>query len=194
MNTAEILHERFNPHSDQTSPVRVKGFTRERLAMLFAELGFTRGAEIGVAEGIYSEVLCLHIPDLELLCVDLWSRYAKKGNADQERCFGITQKRLAAYPAVQYIRKASMDALADVRDGSLDFVYIDADHRFDFVMRDVIEWSKKVRPGGIVAGHDYYHFKASGVVEAVNAYTFAHQIHEWFIDDQREQSFFWVKG
>lgn len=189
MNT---LHDRFNPRFDQTSPVRVKGFTREQLAMLFGELGFTRAAEIGVAEGIYSEVLCKHIPNLKLLCVDLWSRYAKKGNIDQEKCFDITQRRLAPYP-VEYIRKPSMDALADVKDGSLDFVYIDADHRFDFVMRDVIEWSKKVRSGGIVAGHDYYHFKGSGVVEAVNAYTFAHQIHEWFIDDQREQSFFWVK-
>jgi predicted O-methyltransferase YrrM len=191
-NTAEILHERFSPHSDQTSPVRIKGYTRQNLAQLFAGLGFVRGAEIGVAEGIYSEVLCQNIPNLKLLCVDLWSRYAKKGNSDQERCFAITQRRLAPYP-VEYIRKPSMDALADVQDGSLDFVYIDADHRFDFVMRDVIEWSKKVRPGGIVAGHDYYHFKKSGVVEAVDAYTFAHQIHEWFIDDQREPSFFWVK-
>jgi hypothetical protein len=75
----------------------------------------------------------------------------------------------------------------------LDFVYIDGNHCFDFVMQDLIEWNKKVRKGGVISGHDYYRFKGAGVVNAVDAYTVAHQIHEWFLDDQRETSFFWAK-
>ena len=77
---------------------------------------------------------------------------------------------------------------------SLDFVYIDGNHHFDFVMQDIIEWSKKVRAGGVVSGHDYYRFRNAGVVDAVNTYTHAHQIWEWFITDEpKEKSFFWAK-
>lgn len=192
MNTTiEILHNRFNPHYDHIPPVRVKGLTRERLAMLFGELGLRVGAEVGVAEGIYSKVLCLHIPDIELYCVDIWSRYSKKGENDQARALALAHEKLDVYGA-RFIRKPSAEAVRDFADASLDFVYIDGDHSFDFVMQDLILWSAKVKPGGVIAGHDYYRFKGAGVVDAVNAYTHAHQIHEWYLDDQRETSFFWA--
>lgn len=192
MSTAEILHNRFNPKDDWIAPVRVKGLTRERLAMLFGELGLRRGAEIGVAEGIYSKVLCLHIPNIELYCVDIWRRYEKKNDENQQHALRLAHEKLDPYGAV-FIQKPSMDAVRDFKDHSLDFVYIDGDHRFDYVMQDLIEWSKKIRPGGIIAGHDYYRFRGAGVVLAVDTYTHAHNIHEWYLDDQRESSFFWVK-
>jgi hypothetical protein len=73
-------------------------------------------------------------------------------------------------------------------------VYIDANHDFDSVMMDLILWSRKVRSGGIVAGHDYDRSHMKGVVPAVDAYTKAHGIQEWFITDQkREASFIWMK-
>jgi len=61
-------------------------------------------------------------------------------------------------------------------------------------MQDLIEWGKRVRQDGIISGHDYYRFRWAGVVDAVDAYTRAHQVNEWFIDDMRETSFFWVKN
>lgn len=197
MNTKAFLHERFNPRSDQIPPVRIKGFTREKLAMLFGELGFRTGAEIGVAEGIYSKVLCLHIPNIELFCVDLWDTYYRdatklKDRAMQERCLELAHAKLDPYGAT-FIRKPSVEGAKEIPDQSLDFVYLDGDHAFDFVMQDLIVWAKKVKPGGIIAGHDYYRFRGAGVVDAVNAYTQAHQVHEWFVDDQRETSFFWAK-
>ena len=86
-----------------------------------------------------------------------------------------------------------MEAAREVPDESLDFVYIDADHRFDYVMEDIITWSRKVRPGGIVSGHDYFRFRNTGVVPAVDVYTHCNYISEWFITDEKEASFFWVK-
>jgi hypothetical protein len=52
----------------------------------------------------------------------------------------------------------------DFDDESLDFVYIDANHRPDFVREDIREWTKKVKKGGIVSGHDY-HGDVAGVVD-----------------------------
>jgi hypothetical protein len=87
-----------------------------------------------------------------------------------------------------------MDAVRDIELESLDFVYIDGNHSFDYVMQDLIEWSKRVRRGGIVSGHDYYHFRNAGVVEAVDVYTHCHGIKEWFLtNEQKSKSFFWVK-
>lgn len=194
--TAEFLHQRFNRHSDQIPPVRIKGFTRERLAMLMGELGFTTGAEVGVAEGIFSKTLCLHIPNLKLYCVDPWAKYFRgetplKDLAEQERCLTLAHEKLDPYGAI-FIRQPSVEGAKEIPDHSLDFVYIDGDHAFDYVMQDLIVWSRKVKPGGIVALHDYYRFRGSGVVNAVDAYTTAHQIGEWFLDDQRETTAFWT--
>lgn len=201
MTTHEILHARFNPRADQIPPVRIKGFTRERLAMLLGELGFAHGAEIGVAEGIYSKVLCTHIPNIHLTCVDLWDAYERgdewhrvrmKNRDEQERCLALAHAKLDEYHC-EFIRKSSIDAAREIADASLDFVYIDGNHSFDYVMQDVIAWSGKVRSGGIVALHDFYRFRGAGVVDAVEAYTHAHQIHEWFMDDQREPSVWWAR-
>ena len=195
-STKDLLHAKFNPRSDQIPPIRIKAFQRKHLAELFNELNFKVGAEVGVAEALYSVVLCEKNPGLHLYAVDLWDTYFMdsrklKNREMQDKCWEISHRRLAPYN-VTYIRKPSVEGAKDIEDGSLDFVYIDADHTFDFVMQDLIVWAKKVRRGGIIAGHDYYRFRGAGVVDAVNTYTHAHQVQEWFVCDERETSFFWV--
>jgi len=149
-------------------------------------LGLKRGAEIGVKAGEHAEVMCQNIENIELLCVDSWHT-GLEGN--QQR----TANRMAPYNAT-LIKKISTEAARDVPYGSLDFVYIDANHNFDFVMEDLITWGRKVRPGGMIAGHDYDRAHLKGVVPAVDTYTKYHGINEWFITDQkREASFFWIK-
>ena len=190
--------------------VEEKGFvhmkSKYQLLSYFKELGFKVGAEIGVSQGHFSEAMLQEIPGLKLYCVDVWKAYRGNrwmpptGRADVY--YEIAKKRLAPYNAI-LIRKFSMDALADIPDGSLDFVYIDANHAFDYVMEDLINWSRKVKVGGIISGDDYYHFKKAGVVEAVDAYTKAHGIIFQLTDPlsekiqdrgcQEQPSFWWIK-
>lgn len=201
MSTTEFLHKRFNRRWSQIPPVRIRKFTRADMALMFAELGFKRGAEVGVADGQNSLTLCQSIPDLELYCVDPWIVYGqnKFAHDNQDRMLEVAHERLDTFGA-HFMQAMSMDAVREFEDGSLDFVYIDGNHAFDFVMQDLIEWSKKVRPGGIVSGHDYYRFRNAGVVDAVDAYVKAHQPDvaprqfEWFLTDEpKEKSFFWAK-
>ena len=49
-------------------------------------------------------------------------------------------------------------------DNSLDFVFIDASHKYIDVKEDIINWLPKVRKGGILAGDD---FSWSGVRRAL---------------------------
>lgn len=52
-------------------------------------------------------------------------------------------------------------------DASLDFVFIDADHSYAAVSRDIDAWIPKVKKGGIIAGHDYCNWPGFGVIQAV---------------------------
>lgn len=86
-----------------------------------------------------------------------------------------TRAILAPYKAT-VIKKDSIEAAKDVADGSLDFVFIDADHSHKSVKEDITAWAEKVKKGGIVSGHDYYVFPSGnrGVIDAVDEYTKAH--------------------
>lgn len=53
------------------------------------------------------------------------------------------------------MRMESVEAASTFVDGSIDFVFIDADHRYDWVRSDIDAWWPKVKPGGVLAGHDY---------------------------------------
>ena len=179
---------------------------RTELAKYFASLGFKVGAEIGVCSGYYSEVLMNNIPGLKLYCVDSWDKYMMyKKFADREAhqsYFEHAVKKLAPYNC-EIIREYSMDAVKRFDDESLDFVYIDANHAYDFVKEDIREWAKKVRIGGIVSGHDYYVTRQGnrGVVDAVDEYIKEHGYEfnrtRWErtnpYKDDRQPSWFFVK-
>ena len=183
------LLDRWYERSQQIAPVRIPRLTRRRLVQYFAEAGYVKGAEIGVDRGRFSEYMLTCNPELHLLCVDPW-RWKLRG----ESRYQSTVRRMAAFgERVTIIRQDSFDAVREVPDESLDFVYIDGDHTFDYVMTDLIWWANKVRLGGVVSGHDYYRFRAGGVVPAVDAYTREHGISRWFLTDEKEASFFWLK-
>ena len=142
---------------------------RIELAKHFAALGFTTGAEIGVCHGRYSEILCRTNPKMKLLAVDNWRRNST------HRSYAIAYRRLKDLN-VTIDRRSSMDAVGDVADESLDFVFIDADHKYTSVCDDIREWAKKVRIGGIVSGLDYYITRGQnmGVINAVDEYVAEH--------------------
>lgn len=181
----------------------IKLENRIELAKYFNKLGFKKGAEIGVASGRYSEILCRNIPDLELYCVDPWKPYKgnrRGGGANKHSTnYQKAVTRLSNYN-VKFLQMLSMEAVGKIPDGYLDFVFIDGNHSFDYIMRDLIEWSKKVKKGGIISGHDYYKFRYAGIVEAVNAYTNAHKLTlnviDWWPQSGKDDSkpcFWWVK-
>lgn len=53
------------------------------------------------------------------------------------------------------------------KDQYFDFIYIDGAHDYDSVLRDIQTFLPKLKPGGIIAGHDY-HEVWPGVMNAVD--------------------------
>lgn len=207
LTTQQYIIKKYSLDLEQTSPINIADVGRVDLACLFSELGFKKGVEIGTEQGVYAEILCKTNPKLHLYCVDPWKVY--EGNLGYH--IGVTQqqfdlfykeskKRLSSHKAT-LIRKMSTSAVKRFRDDSLDFVYIDGNHRLEYVISDIAEWTKKVRPGGIVAGHDYIKYKHqhfSHIVEAVIAYNESYRRGlPWFILDSKKgdkfRSWFFIK-
>lgn len=65
------------------------------------------------------------------------------------------------------IQGNSAESARHFADGSVDFVFIDADHTYEAVKLDLAAWLPKVKPGGIIAGHDY-NYPHTGCVRAVD--------------------------
>lgn len=175
---------------------------RDDLPEFFKEMGFKVGAEIGVYKGGYSETLCK--AGLKLYSIDPWF-YPDLPfkNRGEEINYKRTQSRLAPYDCA-VIRKTSMEAVKDFANDSLDFVYIDGNHDFMHTTEDIWEWSKKVKRGGIISGHDYIISGGDCHVKYVlDAYTKALKIEKWYILGERfasngekrdkERSWFWIK-
>ena len=174
---------------------------RIALAEHFATLGFTKGAEVGVFGGYYSEVLCKAMPGLDLTCVDIWG-WGKYQRAEDE-CLA----RLKPYN-VKIIKKYSVEAAQDIADESLDFVYIDAAHDYENVLKDLEAWTPKVRIGGIVSGDDFYQGNSGGMGVMGAVTDFANDIRRknfydikltnWDLDnpvrDDRQPQFYFVRN
>jgi predicted O-methyltransferase YrrM len=188
MNTLEYVYQRCAVRGrDKKDPCRLIKFTRDQMAVMFHELGFRRGAEIGVHLGAYSKVLCDSIPGVELHSIDVW---------DLEDVYRQAMKTLWPYSNCRLIRVPSLDAANLYADESFDFIYIDANHHYEHIKADIEAWAPKVRKGGIVSGHDYHNLKPHRcqVIKAVDEYTAKYKIDPWFVvAGDRESSWFWVK-
>ena len=188
MSTLRLLADWLSLDLEAHSPIEIPNIGRDGLAVLFARLGYTKGAEIGVEQGLYAETLCKANPDLRLYAIDAWRAYrGYRDHVSQDKLDGFyrnTIQRLLPYDC-EIIREFSVDAVKQTPDDSLDFVYIDGNHELPFVINDIIEWSKKVRRGGIVSGHDYYQSSRfdtkNHTVYAVDAYARSYRITPWFL-------------
>lgn len=65
------------------------------------------------------------------------------------------------------IQMTSIEAAQLYDDNSLDFVFLDADHRYKFVIEDLKAWWPKIKSGKVFAGHDY---DWPGVKQAVDEF------------------------
>lgn len=170
-------------------PAEIPDCSRDDLPAFFVDMGYKVGAEIGVDKGEFSVKFCK--AGLKLSAIDPWKYDADyKDRHSQERLdsfYEQTKLLLNPYPDSSIIRKTSMEAVNDFADGSLDFVYLDGNHQLKYVVEDLVEWSKKIKIGGCISGHDYIHTKprtAAGichVIYAVNAYTEAYKIPNWYL-------------
>lgn len=141
------------------------------------------GIEIGVAKGHLSQQLLLHDPNLFLYLVDPWApqdsaayratedNYAFFDAAFLEKLYQLTLHNLSLFEARYEIRRqTSLEAANGFPNEYADFVFIDADHSYEATKEDCWAWWPKVKPRGLLCGHDYRTDKKFGVIQAVDEF------------------------
>jgi hypothetical protein len=144
--------------------------------------------EVGVLHGWFSRRTLLSYQGLtHLTLVDLWAQQpasvyggdsANVNNSLQEiRYQKVLRDVVTPYRhCVSVLRMLSTDAARHFADDSLAFVYLDANHYYEHVMRDIQAYWPKVMPGGMLAGHDFGDVYNFGVQRAVTQFARAHRL------------------
>jgi len=152
--------------------------TGENLISLFKKLGYKTGAEIGVWRGDLSKHLLENLEG-HIYLVDPWQ--------SRNEIYESVLEKLEKFPNRQIIRKTSLEAAQDIADEFLDFVYIDADHRYRYIRDDLYIWQSRVRTGGIVSGHD---FSKPTIEKALFEFTGKFNISKFYIAEDSNDWFF----
>lgn len=138
------------------------------------------GVEIGVFRGEFSSKILEEVQPTQLHLVDPWTYDEKvlpKGMVvhdqnDVDRIFqGVKERFRSQMENGQIVvhRMTSEAASTIFADASLDWVYIDGNHEYEFVLQDLRLYVPKIKPGGMIAGDDYRDDKY-GVKRAVDEF------------------------
>ena len=160
------------------------------------------GAEIGVAEGAFAAAILEAAEPRELHLIDPWSNLesgsgllqagsmladveeaiehgvepdAPPPNSMGDAILANVTARFEGDPRVRLHRQYSYKAAAGFPEEYFDFVYIDGNHHYEFVLRDLQDFASRLKPGGLLFGHDFFENEFArkqnyGVVEAVLAF------------------------
>jgi predicted O-methyltransferase YrrM len=124
------------------------------LRHLIEKNNFKTMAEVGVRDGRTTFYLLDHCPNLIIYAIDMSIKefYNKEiANRYKNRLIAI---------------EAKSEVAADrIADNSLDLVFIDANHSYDYVKKDIIKYTPKLKESGMLTGHDIDY---PGVNQAVN--------------------------
>lgn len=94
----------------------------------------------------------------EIYCVDLWDLGVATPNRHHDKsAYPRFEANLKACGLWDYIHPIKADTVAAAQDWTrpIDLLFIDAGHKYEEVFGDYTAWSPFVKPGGILAFHDY---------------------------------------
>lgn len=147
-------------------------------------------AEVGVWRGRFSEVLLDELNPQKLYLVDPWKAFTTdtdteralvddKNAKQMESIYQFVHKRFdpqIASGQVEILRDLSEHALKRFPDHALDLIYIDGDHSYEGVCKDLAIAVKKVRKGGFIMLDDYHRrgWWGDDVQRAVHEFIGAH--------------------
>lgn len=132
----------------------VKNFTKNSPTLQIADVGCWTGQ----STVILAETVKLRRG--KVYAID-WFKGSQGTNLDEpasyiniKEIFKSNIQKMECSEYVELVEKTSEEASKDFKDESLDLIFIDADHRYDNVKKDIALWLPKLKKGGILCGHD----------------------------------------
>lgn len=128
-------------------PFHIKDVTTEDFVEFIRDYGCKVGAEVGVFMGEHTRMLAKS--GMTLYGIDPWGLFSDYVHTDTkfltrwQELYETALDNTKDCPNVRLIRKMSMDAAISFPVESLDFVYIDGNHKFKYIAEDLYEWAKE---------------------------------------------------
>lgn len=202
LNTLDYIIDKYKVDITQPMPVELP-IDRGGLAYLFNDLGYKKGVEIGVEGGFYAIVLNRAIPGLSYTGIDPYESYPgliyHRNPEKWKMLYDMAIENLKPYKGARVLKEFSENAAKRYKQ-EFDFVYIDGNHDYSYVVADILAWYPKIKPGGILAGHDYKNserWHPIRVKDAVLHCADLFKVKTWFLTMERTegkqaQSWLWV--
>jgi hypothetical protein len=119
-------------------------------------------AELGVLMGDFSEKILSKTNPSELILIDSWEGEIFSGDVDGnnmglysgENLYNFALNRFKDSQNVKIFRNRT-EKILDFENEYFDFIYVDADHSYESVKKDLENCYTKIKNGGYLAGHDY---------------------------------------
>jgi hypothetical protein len=155
------------------------------------------GAEIGVWRGYFSVEILQHTRVRKLYLVDAWKPQPSYNDpltdTDHEANLAETKHHLRGmHGRWEIVRGTSTEVAAnDKTIPPLDWAYIDADHSYEACLADLKAWEKRLKPTGVLMGHDYTNNNQAqkwnfGVIPAVTDFC---KEHGWRLEYLSDEDF-----
>ena len=168
----------------------------KRAAMTFVKEKFPNipilGAEVGVLHGEHALNILENIPNIKLLyLIDPYELYDEYDEDDAwliEKARNIAIKKLAPFESrIRWVLKKFEECTIKEIE-PLDFIYIDANHAYEYVKKDIALAIQFVKKGGVIGGHDV---GALGVARAIKEYSEEKNISFTAVGNQGEGWDWW---
>ena len=155
-----------------TRPTACKscGHGSHMVPFLVSRYAARRVIEVGVCTGAsVVSVLRMHGDSIDsYTAVDPWGeRRCNPGCG----CSQQLKEIAAAFPMLHLVQEYSVPGAKRIPDGSVDLAFIDAAHDYTNVHADILAYWPKVKPDGVLAGHDFGHHRNwAGILEKREEY------------------------
>jgi hypothetical protein len=155
MNPSKIVQELALSRLDS----KEEGYVRYSAESLRGENDLVI-AEVGVEAGFNAIRLLRNLDIKKMYLIDWYkpNKYYDKKTVSKQKY--TAYKLLEPYKDKIVWLKGDSVEMADKIEEPLDYVYIDGDHSFKGVYRDIVAWWPKVKMGGTIGGHDFTCFSA----------------------------------
>jgi hypothetical protein len=146
--------------------------------------------EIGCWEGKSTVFMANQIKNsgknIKFYAIDIWEAYDQGDGNIWDANYDQYLENIE--PVKEYINTIKEDSSkASLQFGleSVDFIFIDGNHSYDFIKRDIEHWAPKLKPGGVIAGHD---IQWKSIEKAVSEYFGEYEIfcNLWMVDTKKE--------
>jgi predicted O-methyltransferase YrrM len=158
------------------------------------------GCEIGSNFGINIVYFLDNLPNIKkIIAIDPYVSYDDRITGGEivpqetmDRVLKSFLVNIEAYKdRVEFIHDNADNSFEKIADGSLDYIFIDGDHNYEAVIKDMKNYYSKVRDGGIFAGHDV---GSPGVQKAISEFIQEYKIDTKTIKFCDHQTWYWIKN